>query len=139
MAFLCPNIMKIVFIPFQIGMQYENWEFDLEPVYDDKTLDKYKYIRDDIKVLFNHDIETIYLTFDLEILYKVEIVLKSTKEYDYQKLKNTISLEYGKVPTYNLISIWSGKSIQLSIMFDKNTNTIHMLIEDNKYSGLNIG
>ncbi len=64
--------MNIDFIPFQIGEQYENWEFDLEPVKTSKTYDKYRYIKTDQKELLNVPVKQILLTFNLDILFQVE-------------------------------------------------------------------
>ncbi len=74
MVFYSYHIMKTDFIPFQIGMQYENWEFDLEPISSSRTYDKYQYIKNDITILFDIEIQHIYLYFNLDILNLVEIV-----------------------------------------------------------------
>lgn len=64
--------MNIEFIPFKIGEQYENWEFDLEPFETTKTYDRYQYFKSDQKKLFSIPIEKILLTFSLDILFQVE-------------------------------------------------------------------
>lgn len=49
MVFLCPKtkIMNTNVLPFQLGMEYENWEFDLEPTNDRiRGYDSYIYIKD---------------------------------------------------------------------------------------------
>lgn len=64
--------MKIDFIPFQIGEQYENWEFDLEPVYSEVMYDKYFYYKNDITTMLGIPVKSIYLAFSLDILFQVE-------------------------------------------------------------------
>ena len=64
-------------IPFKIGEEYENWEFDLEVVEDEDELEKYLYIKEDIKSLFGLDVAEIYLCFNFDILKSVEFVFKS--------------------------------------------------------------
>lgn len=90
------NTMKIDFIPFQIGEQYENWEFDLEPVKTTKTYDQYKYLKADQKELFNVPIKQILLTFNLDILFQVEYQFES--KY-FQQLKSRL-IEYLTTGTF---------------------------------------
>ncbi|MCT4699175.1 MULTISPECIES: hypothetical protein [Tenacibaculum] len=65
--------MKLKELPFKIGMQYENWEFDLELVSTKKSYEVYKYIKEDIEEINEELIEQIHLYFELDILFKVEI------------------------------------------------------------------
>jgi hypothetical protein len=130
--------MKIYFIPFQIGMQYENWEFDLEPI-ETKMYDKYKYIKNDIEHLFSLDVKYIYLYFDLEILFKVEIGFKSEnppkqlititenfkKKYGGKKMK----LTKGGVT-------WTDKYKRLKVENQINKKQVVLVLIDNKYNDL---
>ncbi|MBS9766540.1 MAG: hypothetical protein KGV44_03235 [Flavobacteriaceae bacterium] len=71
--------MKVTEIPFKIGMQYENWEFDLELVATKKSYEIYEYIKGNITKINGSEVEYIYLYFELDILFKVVIrVDKST-------------------------------------------------------------
>lgn len=72
-VFLYPLIMKTDFIPFKIGMEYENWEFDLEPVENTLEYDKYLYFKNDITSIFGFEVSKIFLYFSWDILIKVEI------------------------------------------------------------------
>jgi hypothetical protein len=72
--------MKTDFIPFKIGMEYENWEFDLEPVENTLEYDKYIYFKNDITSVFGFEVSKIFLYFSWDILVKVEI-------YIYQNIK----------------------------------------------------
>ncbi|MFE8423380.1 hypothetical protein ABHQ57_04905 [Tenacibaculum sp. ZH5_bin.1] len=60
-------------LPFRIGMQYENWEFDLELVDTKKSYEVYNYTKGDIKVFNEELIEYIHLYFELDILLKIKI------------------------------------------------------------------
>jgi len=71
--------MNIDKLPFKIGMQYENWEFDLD-IIETERYDKYKYNKNDIDTLFELAIQDVFLTFDLDILFKVEIVFKTKSQ-----------------------------------------------------------
>ncbi|WP_435255520.1 hypothetical protein [Tenacibaculum sp. A30] len=60
-------------LPFRIGMQYENWEFDLELVDTKKSYEVYNYTKGDIKEFNEELIEYIHLYFELDILLKIKI------------------------------------------------------------------
>ncbi|PZD78541.1 hypothetical protein DNG35_05625 [Mesonia sp. K7] len=60
-------------LPFELGMQYENWEFDLEPIKSTLYFDKYRYIKNDIKEISGLNVKSINLYFKLDILFKIEI------------------------------------------------------------------
>ena len=68
--------MKLKELPFKIGMQYENWEFDLELERVERSYEVYKYLKEDIVSINNVSVHEILLYFELDILFKVEIVLK---------------------------------------------------------------
>jgi len=88
--------MKIDFMPFQIGMQYENWEFDLEPIDTDTSYDKYRYFRDDINELFNLERIGIYLYFYLDILFKVEVLFDTENPGgEFIGIGEQLELKYG--------------------------------------------
>ena len=70
--------MNIDKLPFKIGMQYENWEFDLD-IIETERYDKYKYNKN-YDTLFELAIQDVFLTFDLDILFKVEIVFKTKSQ-----------------------------------------------------------
>lgn len=70
--------MKLDFIPFQIGMHYENWEFDLEPIEGSWDHDKYLYIGNDIKEVLNEEVDKVYLYFKWDILYEVIFLFKAS-------------------------------------------------------------
>ncbi len=70
--------MKKHNLPFKLGMQYENWEFDLEPIPDKyKGRDSYKYIGKEKFYYYGYEVRGIKLTFELDIL--VEVILYNIK------------------------------------------------------------
>lgn len=69
--------MDIDFLPFQIGMHYEHWEFDLEPINGSWEYDKYVYIGSDITKLSGVEVTVIYLYFSCDILFRVEVCLSA--------------------------------------------------------------
>jgi hypothetical protein len=86
--------MNIDFIPFQIGEQYENWEFDLEPVILDlkKSYDKYRYFKNDITEILEVEVQDIFLYFSLDMLFRVEVVYTvSNPLKEYYKLVTKIN------------------------------------------------
>ncbi len=69
--FLYEKIMELDLIPFKIGMQYENWEFELEPYSTSKATDTYKYLGNE-KCILGIEAKLILLSFSLDILEEVE-------------------------------------------------------------------
>lgn len=65
--------MELKDLPFKIGMQYENWEFDLELVDTRRSYEIYKYIKGDITEINNEQVKYIHLYFELDILFKIMI------------------------------------------------------------------
>lgn len=127
--------MKIYFIPFQIGMQYENWEFDLEPI-ETKMYDKYKYIKNDIEHLFNLDVKYIYLYFDLDILFKIEIGFNSeTPSKQLIIISDNFKQKYGK----NKMKLtkdgmtWTDNHKRLKVTNEINKNEVVLVLVDNNY------
>ena len=87
--------MKNQLLPFQIGEEYENWEFDLEPSDEERILgfDSYFHIRDlsflgiiprYAELVFCWDIlKVVILTVDFETLEQL------------QKFKDILDLNFG--------------------------------------------
>lgn len=64
------KIMETNILPFQLGMEYENWEFDLEPIGDRiKGCDSYRYINS--FTLPGTKIRSIELIFQFDLLMVV--------------------------------------------------------------------
>ncbi|MCB0745877.1 MAG: hypothetical protein KDC90_00305 [Ignavibacteriae bacterium] len=58
-------------------MQYENWEFDLEPMEFEGFNVKYRYIKDGIPTVLGITVQDIYLYFNFDVVFKVEIMFKN--------------------------------------------------------------
>lgn len=76
--------MKNIYLPFQIGEQYENWEFDLELIEEEKILgyDSYFYIGK--KALLQIIPNVTELVFCLDSL---QAVVMEVKNVSPQKIK----------------------------------------------------
>ena len=136
--------MEIDFIPFQIGMQYENWEFDLESIELDTKLpyDKYLYFKKDIKELFGVEVQYIYLYFNLDILFKVEIIYKpSSPVQGFMYLVSCLENKYGKLPLTSsedsmiLSKTWKDPIKNLLVEHHFRSNQVSIILIDIKYLG----
>lgn len=100
MVFLCPKINNMkTDTPFQLGMEYENWEFDLEPINDRiRGYDSYIYTKKivvfdvkpiGIELIFYWDILiAVILKFKESDILKIDkIILKSINTSISQNLK----------------------------------------------------
>lgn len=132
--------MKIDFIPFQIGEDYENWEFDLEPI--DLSLkkpyDQYIYFKKDIKELFGLEIQLIYLYFSLDILFKVEVIFKSKNQVqDFIYLATELEKKYSRQVLISkndkLTKTWKDIKKLLIIEHDFKNNQLKLVVVDKKY------
>ena len=130
--------MNIDKIPFKIGMQYENWEFDLD-IIETERYDKYKYNKNDIDSLFQLAIQDIFLTFDLDILFKVEIVFKncnSYKEFNYllkQIAKTGQVLGVKKIRKNEVRIKWNKEENILELTYDIKYKFVSLLIVNKRY------
>ena len=132
--------MKIGFIPFQIGMQYENWEFDLEPINLSFKIsyDQYIYFKKDIKELFGLEIQLIYLYFSLDILFKVEIIYKSKNQVqDFIYLATELEKKYNRQVLISkndkLTKTWKDIKKLLIIEHDFKNNQLKLVVVYKKY------
>lgn len=95
--------MKQNILPFKIGKQYEEWEFDLEPLNKDRGLglDSYLYL----KKLLCMGFSPIYieLVFSFDILKIVIFVLDIIAGVKLDKFKAMleVSIGYKKLPKGN--------------------------------------
>lgn len=128
--------MKTDFIPFWIGMPYENWEFDLEPLEFAKYYDKYKYIKKDIPEVLEAEVKHIHLYFKLDVLFKVEIVFNPVKPLViFLSLCTKLQALYGIQPVFTgdrLITIeifWNEKEINLGLIYNFKQNKMFLKLE----------
>ena len=82
--------MKQNILPFKIGMQYENWEFSLEPIHEDRFegFDSYLCVEE----LACEFIFPVYLelVFSLDILKVIIYVVVIDTEEKFSKLKDVL-------------------------------------------------
>lgn len=97
--------MKKTFFPFELGMQYENWEFDLEPI-NNRIIgyDSYVYRGDlstlgtkpkNVELIFYWDI-LVAVILEFEEL-EVPVVEKSYKIGGYTQVKHYFYLSDTKI------------------------------------------
>lgn len=65
--------MKLEELPFKIGMQYENWEFDLELIEVKKSYEVYLYNKRDVNFIKGEKVKYTHLYFELDVLFKIKI------------------------------------------------------------------
>lgn len=88
--------MDTIKLPFQIGEQYEDWEFELDILLDRiKGYDSYKYIGEEVKFFLNYLPDEIELIFNLDILECVLLVFKDLTEEQLENLKISVKNEEG--------------------------------------------
>ncbi|PQL91677.1 hypothetical protein [Apibacter adventoris] len=83
-------------IPFQLGMEYENWEFDLEPM-QDRIMGYDSYIYSKKIMIFNTEPLNIELVFHWDILVAVILEFEET---DIIKLDKILLSDYIQVNNY---------------------------------------
>lgn len=121
--------MKTDILPFPIGMEYEDLEFDLEVLPDRiKGYDSYIYVGKDLKNFLNYPTDKIELIFHWEILVAIIISLEHNEaDLHLDLLKYLILLEKKENYTFytkneiNLITIENmviyGKPDVVSILY----------------------
>ncbi|MDR6299918.1 hypothetical protein [Mesonia maritima] len=126
--------MEIDFIPFKIGMQYENWEFDLEPIKFAKYFDKYKYIKSNYSKLLDINVNSIYLFFNLDILFRVEIIMDINFVLGFHNLVQKLNFHFKTDGILNKITEevfekkWKGESSNLYLQYYFKTKIIKLVL-----------
>lgn len=79
-------------IPFEIGMEYENWEFELEILPDRlKYYDNYIYIGKNFNKFLNFSTDRTELIFNLDILEALIITFENKDLQFYESLNQVIT------------------------------------------------
>lgn len=88
--------MKTTFLPFQIGEQYENWEFDLDYLKEEriKGLDRYLYIKKSFFLQYNA--RRIELIFALDILEVVIMTFEFQSFSELNQFREALQRTFGK-------------------------------------------
>ena len=130
--------MKNDKLPFQIGKQYENWEFDLEPTEKERILgfDSYIYFRE---LLFLGVIPRyVELIFSWDILKVVLFTVDFKTKQDLELFKDSLSLEFRKSNQFyikdQLIERFElAKSIELWLVNLQDSYRVEISYGDTKY------
>ena len=135
--------MIIDFIPFQIGMDYEHWEFDLEFIEDIHTCEKYKYIKHDITEVLSNPIEVLYLYFNCDVLVRVDVEFQNFGiPMTFINIVASLEDKYGKQvlssnPENTLIQkLWKDTKKYLVLQHDLKSNTIKLVLTKREYLDL---
>ena len=135
--------MKNQLLPFQIGEEYENWEFDLEPSDEERILgfDSYFHIRDlsflgiiprYAELVFCWDIlKVVILTIDFETLEQLQN-FKDILDHNFGS-RTQFENEYLQAEIYSIarhLELWlvyipDGYRIELSYGINKYLNIIY--------------
>ena len=88
--------MKNNYLPFQIGEQYENWEFDLDYLKEEriKGLDSYLYIKKSFFLQYNA--RRIELIFALDILEVVIMTFEFQSFSELNQFREALQRTFGK-------------------------------------------
>ncbi|MBX2948812.1 MAG: hypothetical protein KF704_06000 [Crocinitomicaceae bacterium] len=88
--------METIILPFHLGMEYENWEFDLEPI-NDRIKGSLSYLYTKDISIFGVKPRNIELIFYWEILSA--IILEFEKS-DLPKVEKLSLMRYSRVNRY---------------------------------------
>ena len=129
--------MKQLNIPFKLGMQYDNWEFDLEVIQDRlQGCDSYIYIGNKFNKFLNYNKYKTELIFSFDILEAVLITLKKTNS-DYYELSEIISLKlncFSETLENNEVKICKFATKTNEVWVIKNNSNLYVLISNPNYS-----
>ena len=127
-------------MPFQLGMDYEHWEFDLDFLEDLHICEKYKYIRNDILEVLGNPIETIYLFFNCDVLVRVDVEFQCNGvPMTFINLVASLENKYGKQELSTNIKksiiqkTWNCNEKTISIQQNFKSNTIKLVITKKRY------
>jgi hypothetical protein len=136
-VFLYPKVMKQLNIPFRLGMQYDNWEFDLEVVQDRIIgCDSYIYIGKKFNKFLNYSTDKTELIFSLDKLEAVLITLKKSNSY-FNELSEIINLKlncFSEVLENNEVKICRFVTKTNEVWVIKNNSNLYVLISNPNYS-----
>lgn len=128
--------MNIEELPFKTGMQYENWEFDLEPVEFDGNNVKYRYLKHDIPTVIGETVEAIYLYFNFDILYRLEVVFSSADKLNtFTHILSGLGATWGEqvISTGENLSyiyvIWKLDNFSLRLVYKFDLDRVYLKIE----------
>lgn len=135
-VFLYPKVMRQLNIPFKLGMQYDNWEFDLE-VTKDRVLgfDSYIYIGKKFNKFLNYSKYKTELIFNLDVLEAVLISFESSNS-DFNELSEIVNLKLNclcETLENNEVKICRFVTKSNEVWILKTTSNLYLLVSNIKY------
>ena len=128
--------MRQLNIPFKLGMQYDNWEFDLE-VTKDRVLgfDSYIYIGKKFNKFLNYSKYKTELIFNLDVLEAVLISFESSNS-DFNELSEIVNLKLNclcETLENNEVKICRFVTKSNEVWILKTTSNLYLLVSNIKY------
>lgn len=129
--------MKTQFLPFQIGEQYENWEFELEVFSEERIdgLDAYHFLGK--KPFLNVFPDNYELIFQIDLLVLVILKIETLVKQDLAEIRITLSKSLGeKITKYyfeHLITVYKiSQDLSFLEIYNSNNNqTIYLYGQSN--------
>ena len=121
--------MKQLNIPFKLGMQYDNWEFDLEVTKDRiEGCDSYIYVGKKFNKFLNYSTDKTELLFSLDVLEAVilRFTYRNIKFY-YELLKAISKSSRSKVNYHNNYTAYLVSNNLIHIFYNKSDSTIILI------------
>jgi len=136
-VFLYPKVVKQLNIPFKLGMQYDNCEFDLEVTKDRiEGCDSYIYIGKKFNKFLNYSKYKTELIFNLDILEAVLISFENSNS-DYNELSEIVNLKlncFSETLENNEVKICRFVTKSNEVWILKTTSNLYVLVSNNRYS-----
>lgn len=130
--------MKNSKLPFQIGKQYENWEFDLEPTEKERILglDSYIYIKE--LVFLGIIPRYTELIFSLDILKVVIFTIDFKTKKQLELFKRLLDMQFGKsnqfyIKRVPIERVELAKSIELWLVNLQDSNRVEISYGNTNY------
>ena len=131
--------MKTDFIPFQLGEEYDNFEFYLNEFEDLIICDKYKYIGVDFLSILGQTIKCIYLYFNSDILVRVDVILKAKKAQKFIEISEVLNDKMRREGRLNYLQKkilqmeWFGNKSLLVLQGNLEENSLCIILTKKKY------
>ncbi|WP_116796862.1 hypothetical protein [Flavobacterium sp. 103] len=113
--------MKPLDTPFKLGMQYENWEFDLEVTEDRiEYYDSYKYVGTELNKFLNKHADETELLFNMDILEAVIITFKDKNSQFYKNINPITATKNREIKHHICIEEFTKLDSQISCIYISN-------------------
>lgn len=129
--------MKELNIPFKLGMQYDNWEFDLEVVQERlQGYDSYIYIGKKFNKFLNNSKFKTELIFSFDTLEAVLMTFKNS-DSDYNVLSEKVSLKlncFSEILENTEIKLCKFVTKFNEVWVIENNSNLYILVSNPKFS-----